>query len=221
MNDIIPAVEEHGPEEGEFGELIKYTLPGYAGGLVLGVTLDYLGFQLSAIGQWIVRTLCGEGESIFEGLYVFRQRISKKSGSLAEAYGWGKFLGMLVPWIVDWGSRLFDVNVYGVEGFYIPYFYALTDQIGANISGLVFIHRKERTWRKTFAEYIHSPVMLASLAIILLAPFGLLLARLLGFSPTTQLFTALETSAANLCWIPPLVGWLKERSESAEKKRGD
>jgi hypothetical protein len=34
----------------------------------------------------------------------------------------------------------------------------------------------------------------------------------LGFSPTTQVYTALETMAANLCWIPPLVGWLREKS---------
>gem|GEM_PF-6368599 len=37
----------------------------------------------------------------------------------------GKLIGMTVPWIIDWGSRLFSVDVCGVEGFYIPYFYAL------------------------------------------------------------------------------------------------
>lgn len=55
--------------------------------------------------------------------------------------------------------------------------------------------------------------MLASLLIILIVPVGLLSARILGFSPTTQVYTALETIAANLCWVPPLVGWLKERKK--------
>ena len=40
---------------------------------------------------------------------------------------------------------------------------------------------------------------------------GLLAARLLGFVPDTQLATALETIIANVCWLPPLVGWLAER----------
>jgi hypothetical protein len=132
---------------------------------------------------------------------------------MAEAYGWGKLLGMFVPWLIDWGSRLLGVNVYGVEGFYIPYFYALSDQIGGNVSGLVFLRKKERSWSKAFEKYIHHPVMLTSLLIIFIVPLGLLIARLLGFSPTTQTYTALETIAANLCWLPPLVGWLKEKGE--------
>jgi len=200
-------------EKGEFGELLKYTIPGYVGGLFLGVLLDHLGFQRSPIGQWIVRTLSGEGESIFEGIYAIRQRLSRASSSMAEAYGWGKFLGMSVPWIIDWCSRFLGVDVYGVGGFYIPYFYALSDQIGANISGLIFLRRKEGIWRKAITPYLRNPVMLTSLAIILIVPIALLLARLLGFSPTTQIYTALETIAANLCWVPPLVGWLKERSQ--------
>jgi hypothetical protein len=52
--------------------------------------------------------------------------------------------------------------------------------------------------------------MLASLLVILIAPIGLLVARLYGFSPTTQIYTALETIAVNLCWVPPLVGWLRK-----------
>jgi hypothetical protein len=53
--------------------------------------------------------------------------------------------------------------------------------------------------------------MLASLFVIILVPLGLLGARILGLSPTTQTFTALETIAANLCWVPPLVGWINEK----------
>jgi hypothetical protein len=45
------------------------------------------------------------------------------------------------------GRRILGVNVYGEEGFYIPYFYALSDQIGANISGLIFFRKKKvRGW---------------------------------------------------------------------------
>jgi hypothetical protein len=63
--------------------------------------------------------------------------------------------------------------------------------------------------------------MLASLIIIFTVPFGLLIARLLGFSPTTQTYTALETIVANLCWVPPFVGWLKERKEKKSDNEGD
>lgn len=175
--------------------------------------LDHLGLQRSAPGQWIVRTFAGEGESIFEGLYAIRQRLRKTAGSMAEAYGWGKLLGMTPPWIIDWGSRLAGMDVYGVGGFYIPYFYALSDQIGANVSGLIFLRRKEGSWRKALAMYLRDSVMMTSLAVILIVLLGLLSARMAGFSPTTQIYTALETIVANLCWLPPLVGWLRERSK--------
>lgn len=198
-------------EKEEFGELLKFTIPGYAGGLLLGAYLDSLGFQRSAVGQWLVRTLSGEGESIFEGIFAFRQRVRGARKSMAEAYGWGKFLGISAPWGIDWVSRFLGVNVYGIEGFYIPYFYALSDQIGANVSGLIYLQRKEGSWLRAFQEYARHPVMLASLLIIFIVPAGLLAARLLGFSPTTQTYTALETIAANLCWLPPLVGWLGEK----------
>lgn len=167
--------------------------------------------QRSAVGQWFVRTVSGEGESILEGLYALRKRVSGAAGTMAEAYGWGKLAGMAFPWLVDWGSRLAGVDVYGVEGFYIPYFYALSDQIGANLSGFAFLCRREGSAAGAFRRYVRDAVMLSSLAVILIVPAGLFAARLLGFSPTTQLFTALETVAANLCWLPPLVGWLRER----------
>jgi len=195
----------------EFGELFTYTAAGFAGGITIGALLDFLGFQRSPIGQWLVRTLSGEGESIFEGVFALRHRISGSMTSMAEAYGWGKFLGMVVPWIIDGVSRMAGIDVYGVEGFYIPYFYALSDQIGANISGLLFLRRREGGWLKAFRHYIHHPVMLTSLAIIFTVPMCLLIARLMGFSPTTQIYTALETTVANLCWAPPLVGWLREK----------
>jgi len=204
--------EEESLEEGEeFSELIKYTIPGYILGLLAGVFLDFQGYQRSPVGQWLVRTLAGEGESIFEGIFSIRQRLRKAEGSMAEAYGWGKFFGLAFPWIIDLGSRLAGVDVYGVEGFYIPYFYALSDQIGANISGMLFLKRAEGSWKAGFFRYFHHPVMLASLFVIILVPLGLFGARILGFSPTTQTFTALETIAANLCWIPPLIGWLNEK----------
>ncbi|WP_410509602.1 hypothetical protein RSJ42_05135 [Methanosarcina hadiensis] len=204
--------EEESLEEGEeFSELIKYTIPGYILGLLAGVFLDFQGYQRSPVGQWFVRTLAGEGESIFEGIFSIRQRFRKAEGSIAEAYGWGKFFGIAFPWVIDLGSRLAGVDVYGVEGFYIPYFYALSDQIGANISGLFFLKRTEGSWKAGFFKYVRHPVMLASLFVIILVPLGLLGARILGFSPTTQTFTALETIAANLCWVPPLVGWLNEK----------
>ncbi len=192
-----------------FGELLRYTVAGYGLGLCLGALFDWLGWEQSGLGQWAVRTLAGEGESVFEGLFALRRRLAGAVGSMAEAYGWGKALGMVVPWGIDAGSRLLGIDVYGVEGFYIPYFYALSDQIGANLSGLVYLRRTTGRWGSALRAYVRHPVMLASLAVVLLVPVGLLTARLLGFQPTTQVYTALETIAANLCWVPPLIGWLQ------------
>lgn len=202
---------ENRPEKGyknEFSELIKYTIPGYLIGIVLGSLLDYYGNQQNPLGQWLVRTFSGEGESIFEGIYSIKQRLSGALGSISEAYGWGKLSGMSVPWIIDLFSHLAGVNIYGIEGFYIPYFYALSDQIGANISGLYYLKRSEYSWFKGIKRYIHHPVMVSSLIVIIIVPIGLLLARIIGFSPTNQIYTALETIAANLCWVPPVVGWV-------------
>ncbi|HVN32986.1 MAG TPA: hypothetical protein VMT45_13480 [Thermoanaerobaculaceae bacterium] len=207
-------------EEGEFRQLLSYTVPGYASGVVLAVVLDQFGLQRSGVGQWLVRTLSGEGESLFEGVFALRQRVRRASASMAEAYGWGKLAGVGAPWVIDWASRALGVNVYGAGSFYIPYFYALSDQIGANVSGFLFLRREEGTWSKAAARYARDPVMLASLAVILLVPVGLLLARLAGFSPTTQLYTAFETIAANLCWVPPVVGWLAERRDASAGQRG-
>jgi hypothetical protein len=53
--------EEEVLETENFSELIKYTIPGYIIGLVLGISLDNLGYQRSPIGQWLVRTFAGEG----------------------------------------------------------------------------------------------------------------------------------------------------------------
>nr|MBN2276689.1 hypothetical protein [candidate division Zixibacteria bacterium] len=204
---------EEGDEEG-FGELLKFTLPGFIAAFIAGIFLDQLGFQKSGVGQWLIRTLAGEGESLFEGIFSLRRRLTRAAGSMAEAYGWGKLLGMLVPWLVDWGSRLAGVDVYGVDSFYIPYFYAMSDQIGANISGSIYLRKKEGSWRSAAGKYFRHPVMLTSLAIILIVPVGLLLVRLSGFSPTTQKYTALETIAANLCWLPVVVGWLADRKSA-------
>jgi hypothetical protein len=198
-------------EESGFSELIRYTLPGYLLGLVLGVSFDYFGLQTSAVGQWIVRAITGEGESILEGVFSLRQRILGRAAGMAEAYGWGKLLGMTVPWWIDLGSRLVGVDVYGLEGFYIPFFYGMSDQIGANLSGLLFLRRRQESWREVLVAYLRHPVMVSGLALVLIVPTGLFIARFLGFSPTTQVLTALEAIASNLCWIPPLVGSLAER----------
>ncbi|RUM30398.1 MAG: hypothetical protein DSY32_02290 [Aquifex sp.] len=203
-------------EKEEFGELLKYTLTGYAGSLGLGWFLDKLGVQQNPVGEWAVRTLAGEGESILEGMFAIKKKLAGKTTSLAQAYGWGKLVGMTVPWWIDFGSRIAGVNVYSWEGFYIPYFYAMSDQIGANVAGLLYFYRRERSIPKALKEYLKNPVMLTSLFVILLVPVGLFLARLLGFSPTTNILVALETIAANLCWLPPLVGMLTERKKDSD-----
>ncbi len=84
---------EQSATQGEFGELVKFTIAGFVGGLALGVLLDSLGLQLSAIGQWMVRTLSGEGESVLEGVYALRQRFRGARRTMAEAYGWARCWG--------------------------------------------------------------------------------------------------------------------------------
>lgn len=200
-----------GEESEEYGELLKFTLAGFAGGLIAGAVLDWFGLQRSGWGQWLVRTLAGEGESIFEGVYALRQRLLGAVGSMAEAYGWGKITGMAFPWVVDASSRMVGVDVYGPESFYIPWVYAMSDQVGANIAGFLYLRRKEGSAGAAASAYIRNPVMLTSLAIVLVAPLGLLIARAVGFSPETQILTALETILANLCWLPPIVGWWMAR----------
>lgn len=199
------------PEGEEFGELVRFTLAGWLGGLGIGILFDRIGLQRSSVGQWLVRTLAGEGESLLEGLYAVRQRLRRRSKTLAEAYGWGKLAGVAVPWLIDWGSRVGGVAVNGVAGFYIPFFYAMTDQIGGNVSGLLFFRRSRGSWRGGIGAYLRSPVMLVSLFVVMAVPVGLLGARLAGFRPSNQVLTALETIAANLCWLPPAVGWWRER----------
>ena len=205
--DEVPEVLE--PEA--FSEIVVYTGFGFVGGLLLAFVLDAAGFQGSAIGQWLVRTLSGEGESVMEGVYAIRRRLVGGAASMAEAYGWGKFIGIGLPWIIDWGSRAAGIDVQGVQGFYIPFFYGLGDQLGGNVSATLYLRRREGSWRDTARVYARHPVMLASLTVLLIVPLGLLGARLAGFSPTTQVYTALETIAANLCCVPPLVGWVRER----------
>ena len=58
---------------------------------------------------------------------------------------------------------------------------------------------------RAFLVYFRERVILVSLVVILVVPDGLLGARLLGFSPQTQILTALENIVANLYWLPPLV----------------
>lgn len=100
-----PADRDEGESE-EYGELLKFTFAGFAGGLIAATILDWFGLQRSGWGQWLVRTLSGEGESIFEGIYALRQRLRSAGASMAEAYGWGKVTGMAFPWLVDAGSRV-------------------------------------------------------------------------------------------------------------------
>jgi len=39
------------------------------------------------------------------------------------------------------------------QAFTLPYFFALSDQIGVNISGLLYLRRREGAWLKAFSRY--------------------------------------------------------------------
>jgi len=146
-------------ETESFRDIAKYTGAGFLLGLAVAGVLDAVGWKSHAFGQWLVRTLAGESESIFEGIFALRRRMTGAAGSLAEAYGWGKVLGMVAPWIVDVASRLAGLDVTGVEGFFIPYFYAMSDQIGGSVSSLVFLRRREQRWASAIKLYVRHPVM--------------------------------------------------------------
>jgi hypothetical protein len=194
-----------------FTGLIRYTLTGWICALLLGLWLDHLGLQGNPWGQWAVRALSGQGEDLFEGAFALRQRLSGAAPSLAQSYGWGKLVGMVVPWIVDAGTRLAGIDTSGVSGFYIPWLYAMSDQAGASVSGFLLIRRQTRGLGPAIRRYLSDPVMLASLIVIPIGGAVPLLARGAGFVPDTLVLTALETAGANLCWIPPGIGWLTER----------
>lgn len=173
--------------------------------------LDQIGLSRSGLGQAAVRTLAGEGESLLEGLFALRKRLSGGAASLAQAYGWGKLAGMAFPWVVDGAARALGVDVNAAEGFFVAFFYALSDQVGANVAGLLFLRRRSGSLGAGLGMYLRHPVMLAGLAILLLVPAAIFVVRAAGFEPSTQVLTALEAIAANLCWVPPLAGWLAER----------
>ena len=77
--------EEESFEEGEdFSELIKYTIPGQSWGCLQGFFWISKDIQQSPVRQWFVRTLAGEGESIFEGIFSIRQRLRKTEVSMVK-----------------------------------------------------------------------------------------------------------------------------------------
>ncbi len=209
-----------------YKELSRFTFVGFLGGLGLGAVLDALGFSTSALGEWAVRTLSGEGEDLAEGAWVLRSRLQRDraaeaeaaedeeepSGSeAAEAYGTGKVLGMAFPWAVDAISRFAGVDVRAPEGSYVAYFYSLADQIGANLSGLRHHLRRAGGLRAGLSSYFHDPVMVASLTVITLPLAILYLVRSAGWRPDLLVLAALEGILLNLCWVPPLVAWFWDR----------
>lgn len=195
-------------EEEGFTELVYYTVPGYLAGLGLGAVLDALGYSESLLGGVVVRILAGEGESIFEGVYAVRDSLGGAEASMARAYGWGKLLGMGVPLVVHLASWAAGLDLTAASTFYVPYFYGMSDQIGANVAGFRHLYGEEGSLAGALARYLRHPVMLTSLAVVLGLPAVLFALRASGFAPTTQVKAALETIVANLCWLPPVVGSL-------------
>jgi len=202
-------------EDEGFGELVRYTLPGYLGGLGLAWLFDALGYSESLLAGIVVRTLAGEGESVFEGVYAVRDSLDGGESSMAAAYGWGKLLGMSVPLVVHLGAWALGFDLTAPSTFYIPYFYGMSDQIGASLAGLRHLTDEAGSLAGGLALYLRHPVMLTSLAVVLALPAALFALRASGFAPTTQVKAALETVVANLCWLPPVVGSLLGRRRPA------
>src|SRR3546814_13493384 len=80
--------EREEDESEEYGELLKFTLAGFAGGLIAGALLDGLGLQRSGWGQWLVRSLSGVAQSILEGIYTLRPRLPGAAGRPESRRAW-------------------------------------------------------------------------------------------------------------------------------------
>ncbi len=61
-----------------YKEISLFTFVGFLGGLGLGALLDALGFSTSAVGEWLVRAISGEGEDLSEGAWVLRNRLRRR-----------------------------------------------------------------------------------------------------------------------------------------------
>lgn len=216
-----------------YKELSLFTFVGFAGGLGLGALLDTLGFSTSAIGEWAVRTLSGEGEDLAEGAWVLRSRLRRRERAeseegkaedeleeeglvwfeeeAAEAYGTGKVAGMAFPWAVDAVSRLAGVDVRAPEGSYVAYFYSLADQLFATLNGLRYHVRRAGGFWGGVKGYFHDPVMVASFTVVTLPFVALFLVRSAGWRPDLLVLAAVEAILLNLCWVPPLTAWFWDR----------
>ena len=217
-----------------YKELSLFTFVGFAGGLGLGALLDALGFSGSAVAEWAVRTLSGEGEDLAEGAWVLRSRLRRQKRAeneageeegeeteekslvwveeeAAEAYGTGKVVGMVFPWIVDAVSRLAGVDVRSPEGSYVAYFYSLADQLFATLNGLRYHVRRAGSFWGGVKGYFHDPVMVASFSVTTLPFVILYLVRSGGWRPDLLLLAAIEGVLLNLCWVPPLAAWFWDR----------
>jgi len=84
-------------EREEFKEMIGYTLSGYGIGLALGAVLDFLGMPLNAVGNWLVRTFSGEGESIFEGIFAIKKKFRAKQCRLLRHTAGANFSAWRFP----------------------------------------------------------------------------------------------------------------------------
>lgn len=216
-----------------YKELSLFTFVGFAGGLGLGALLDSLGFSASAVGEWAVRTLSGEGEDLAEGTWVLRSRLRRRERAeseegereeeleeeglvwfeeeAAEAYGAGKVVGMAFPWAVDAASRLAGVDVRAPEGSYVAYFYSLADQLFATLNGFRYHLRRAGGFWGGVKGYFHDPVMVTSFAVVTLPFLALYLVRSAGWRPDLLVLAAIEAILLNLCWLPPLAAWFWDR----------
>src|SRR3546814_853929 len=63
-------------------------------------------------------------------------------------------LVVVVGLVVGAGSRVAGVDVYSPEAFYIPWLYAMSDQMGANVAGFLHLWRKQGAATRAVARYL-------------------------------------------------------------------
>ncbi|MGB5983745.1 MAG: hypothetical protein WBG37_00455 [Desulfobacterales bacterium] len=214
----IPGQERERAAWRRFEEMLRYTLVGFIGGLTAGALLDFFQYPLIPLGQWLVRAGSGQGPGLVAVHGAVTQERRRGAFAMARTYGRRRLVILVLPWLIDGLSRRWGVDTSGVAGFYIPCFYGLTAQLEINLRAAGQLRRSAGSWGAALSVYRRDPAWVTGALVLVGAPLALLLLRLSGFQPLTYTRTAVETILVSLCWLPPLVAWLKVRSSRSTKQ---
>ena len=166
-----------------FEELLRFTLVGFIGGLTAGALLDFFQYPLSAWGQWLVRAWSGQGPGWVAAHGAVIQERRRGAFAMARTYGRRRLVVLVLPWLIDGLSRRWGADTAGPAGFYIPCAYGLTAQLAINLEAAKGLRQTDGSWRCALSAYRRNPALVAGALILVGAPLGLLMLRLVGFQP--------------------------------------